>query len=68
MTTEELKKKLTDMDLRPRSYSGRGMYGRECVGASIDGHPGDYELPKDWRSDSLGKGFIVYWPSVAWEE
>lgn len=24
-----------------RSYSGRGMYGRECVGVSIDGGGGD---------------------------
>jgi hypothetical protein len=52
-----------------RSYSGRGMYGRRCVGVSLG--RGDYgsALPEEGQKrDSLGLGEIVYWPSVAWPE
>lgn len=52
---------------KPRSYSGRGMFGRECVGVSL--RRGDYGegLPSaGQRRDSLGLGEIAYWPSVKW--
>ena len=67
-----------------RRYSGRGMYGRECVGIS-----GEYLNPFTVAilladradlfgidiadipvpdTDSLGRGIIIYWPQVAWPE
>jgi hypothetical protein len=67
MDSHELIDALSTLGLNPRSYSGRGMYGHECVGASVE-DPGDYELPKGWRMDSLGKRYIVYWPDAEWPE
>lgn len=70
----------------PRSYSGRGMYGEECLGVSaydveslfqdLLDHATDAEslaylrtekIFGKARSDSLGRGIIVYWPSIKWE-
>ena len=65
-TPEALIARLKAMGLEPRDYSGRGMYGRECVAVSIDCEPGDYEFPRGWSQDQLGRGIIVYWPSVLW--
>lgn len=53
-------------------YSGRGMYGESCVGIDCED---DREAIEEAASrglrgalrDSLGTGFIVYWPSVKWE-
>jgi hypothetical protein len=69
-----------------RSYSGRGMYGAECVGVDLDS---DAEIAKFFfalgqecqssgddtlaglgdgdeviKTDSMGRGLIVYWPNV----
>ncbi len=61
-----------------RPYSGRGMFGAECVGLDLEGE-GDlwnvaYALGKSGadikapRVDSMGRGIIAYWPSVKWPE
>jgi hypothetical protein len=67
-----------------RRYSGRGMYGKECVGIEIDGGIGELfatvletchkqdgymvedlaEAFRGMRTDSMGRGTIVYFPSV----
>lgn len=73
----------------PRSYSGRGMYGKECLGVSGDSaleivletietvasQAGDTETIAEFvadlldvRTDSMGRGEIVYWPSIKWED
>lgn len=36
---EALKQALLDIGYEPRSYSGRGMYGRYCLGVSTDDSP-----------------------------
>lgn len=78
MTSHELIDLLLDCDHTPRSYSGRGMYGKECVGVRVD-DPVDVlqlgicigeaaigvNLPKA-SFDSLGRGFILYWPRMEW--
>lgn len=54
-------------------YSGRFMYGKNCYG--IDGEDltdllmeiGRLELPKP-KTDSMGRGVIVYWPDVEGDE
>lgn len=78
-----------------RSYSGRGMYGQQCLGidtehtdvmavsldlvaeylnscnigtGSISKAQDLCELLKGYRSDSMGKGYIIYWPGITWEE
>ena len=50
-------------------YSGRGMYGKTCFGIDCDDDQTAIEEAaerglKGASRDSLGKGFIVYWPSV----
>lgn len=65
----DVRERLVALGLQPRSYSGRGMFGRECVAVYLEQgvHPGDLELPAGWRQDQLGLGTVVYWPSLAWE-
>ena len=61
----------------PRSYSGRGMYGKQCVSVSGDNvsawevaralwynnfEEDDLDVPEP-RSDSLGLEIVLYWPS-----
>lgn len=60
-------------------YSGRGMMGRTCVGAVTDepilkvlasmidciDDPADVgELLRRAQTDSMGRGTIIYWPSI----
>jgi hypothetical protein len=64
----------------PRRYSGRNMFGRECVGVMVNdffgslvGFVGKCEnteeaaaLVAGVTTDSMGRGTIAYWPSVEW--
>ena len=50
----------------PRSYSGRGMYGKTCLGVDL---PGASKLVKlagvlEPVLDQMGMGIIAYWPSI----
>lgn len=86
---------IRDEEYEPRSYSGRGMYGEECVAFSTD--PGEsthgaiidicsnivqqidddtlspeeaihmMSYMQDVRTDSLGKGAIVYFYNIPWD-
>ncbi len=68
-----------DVSMRVRSYSGRGMSGRECLGVAssdvfealqlIAWHAGSagLKMPPVW-SETLGKGNVIYWPSIPWRE
>jgi len=61
-----------------RSYSGRGMYGKSCLGVEISRDEslfnvgvavGEYLAEEDSDSpkgyvDSLGRGQILYFPSI----
>lgn len=68
-----------------RSYSGRGMYGRSCLGVETDDlgdlfaavleelegeeDTQDVQLAfKSMRTDALGRGTIVYFPAVAYDD
>lgn len=66
-----------DEDAVYANYSGRGMYGRECLGftfssdstllrlgVALHRHFGG-DLPADVRTDSLGCDRIVYFPQLA---
>lgn len=69
---------------RLRRYSGRAMWGKECVAIT-----GDYLNPFDLAlrladraedfgfqigdlpspdTDSLGRGIVIYWPKIEWPE
>jgi hypothetical protein len=54
------------------SYSGRGMYGKTCYGIVCDNietcvEEANFRGLFGAQSDSMGKHFIVYWPSVQGE-
>lgn len=62
---------LQDAGLKPRSYSGRGMNGEECIGVSAESAYSigaaiqDVGAPEP-KQDQLGKRYIFYWPSYPW--
>lgn len=50
-------------------YSGRFMYGELCYGIDCDNDVTVIELAgaeglRGAKVDNMGKGYIVYWPSV----
>ena len=68
-----LREKLEEAGFSTRSYSGRGMYGVECLGALADTREAIYSVisAKDIRAartDSMGFDVVVYWPQVPYEE
>ena len=80
MNATELKRIIQDAGYEARSYSGRGMYGKECVGVTCDNqvdllfdmmdHASRTQIKqlKGCKTDSMGRSIIVYWPSVEWGE
>jgi len=66
-TTMDLVDAIANRELRPIPYSGRQMYGQDCVacvvaqGSDMDG------LPKEGAVvDSMGLDYVVYWPRAEW--
>ena len=69
---------LNEMNYDPYSYSGRGMYGKTCVAINLDNDAQLWDLAFELgkkseyfpapKTDSMGKGIVVYWPSIQWEE
>jgi len=86
MDAETLKRFIEDAGYETRSYSGRCMYGKSCIGfviddsvlyavASIVGNVEDFEerlnlveVFQHVKTDSMGRGTIVYFPYVPYEE
>lgn len=55
---------------RVRTYSGRGMYGRECLSIYCDNATTCIEAAahhgiRSSRQDSMGREYVVYWPAIA---
>lgn len=52
------------------NYSGRGMFGKTCYAIDCNDpvhtiiEAGKNGLPTP-KIDNMGKGFIVYWPSIS---
>jgi hypothetical protein len=54
-------------------YSGRGMYGTNCIGISLDQYTSVDDVVefaaniglRGIRWDNLGLGSIVYWPHIS---
>jgi len=62
MTTQELIKLIRYTGRTPVSYSGRFMYGSECVAVELDQGDNGRDLPdEDHKIDSLGLGKVIYW-------
>lgn len=80
LTTDHLKDAIEYAGYQWREYSGRCMYGKQCVGVtlpgpsalytlgqSIDEYCNDYDLPTFPAPviDGMGTGIIAYWPRFA---
>jgi hypothetical protein len=71
---------LQNAGYEPRSYSGRGMYGKQCVAVVTDDNAFKVgvlvmaELPEEFdtyllesvEDDSMGLSTVIYWPDVKW--
>lgn len=68
MDAKALIKRLQAAGHEVRSYSGRGMYGRYCVGVSLTRGERLTVGSRTASYDSLGLGSIAYWPSAVWPE
>jgi hypothetical protein len=82
ITTEELRDIIQQAGHDSRSYSGRGMYGKSCVGVVVEevmpaiadlvlgceDTEQAYLLIDRVKSDNMGCDTILYWPSVEWSE
>jgi len=70
-STADIIEQLAEAGLEPRAYSGRGMYGKECVGVALDGigdGTAQQIVGSAPRTDSLGRRIIAYWPHLSWPE
>lgn len=78
MTNEQKRKAIEEVgakfgvagiaSIRPR-YSGRGMFGAECVGVVTDDPTGLIEEAganglRGAKTDGMGKDYIVYWEAI----
>lgn len=73
---DELQNAVTDVDGSLCSYSGRAMYGKQCLGIELDSTEDAFRLALSIESgdlayllshpkfDSMGLGIIVYFPNV----
>jgi hypothetical protein len=82
ITQEQLQQMLDICEAHPskfrisKNYSGRGMFGANCVSISTDHRDSDYSLCGELyaigvppgRTDSMGLGTVYYWPSTQWPE
>lgn len=72
------------IEMEVRSYSGRGMYGDTCIAVVLSdfssmwtlalaiadinsGNADLFDLPAP-RSDSMGRGTVLYWPNLKWPD
>lgn len=86
-TAEDIKALISALEAggwEVKSYSGRGMYGKQCISVREGDEcvsPGDvakhlfgeeYDGEFDWVSeplqDSMGLGIVLYWPRYEWPE
>lgn len=73
-TAEQLKTAITQGGYEPRTYSGRGMFGAQCVGVNLESQEDlvgiGAALGKAGLEvgtpllDSMGLGVVAYWPAV----
>ncbi len=66
MPAKELIDLLDAAQLDPHVYSGRGMYGKTCPAFQVDADSINLLLAFA-QIDSMGKGWIVYFPRYIFE-
>lgn len=75
MTAQELIDALEEHGYQWREYSGRSMYGKQCVGVDLSSDADLWNLAraladfdvKAPKTDSMGRGIIAYWPNAKLE-
>jgi hypothetical protein len=65
-----LRERLEEAGFETRSYSGRGMFGKECLAVTADSDRDVFAAIepaeiKAARIDSMGRRVVAYWPAVA---
>jgi hypothetical protein len=71
---QQLEKLANDLGGRIyRGYSGRGMFGKSCVGIVCEDATECIESAaglgiRGAKTDNMGKRMIVYWPSISDDE
>lgn len=83
METSEFIEILEAAGYKPFSYSGRYMFGKQCVAIPLDNMGGlfkllltigrlseeqDHNKLSNLRTDELGRGLVIYWPYIEWVE
>lgn len=74
---QDIRDALSLLGYEPRSYSGRGMYGKECVAVDVEWSSDEWTIGQALAlrfgqttpapdSDSMGRGKILYWPQLEW--
>lgn len=87
--SQEFQALFDNAGLSTRSYSGRSMYGKQCLAVELEsGRMGEFignlcsavachddpshaaelvdDACRDMRTDSMGHGIVVYFPSVSY--
>jgi hypothetical protein len=60
---------IVNRELVPFAYSGRHMYGQDCVACVVDEGSDLEGLPKEGATvDNMGKGYVVYWTRAEWTD
>lgn len=74
-----LQEGLEELSYETRSYSGRGMFGRECLATVVDSFADVFKLGIQLGFllqntdidvpcyDNMGRATIVYWPNIKYE-
>lgn len=69
---QEAIRKLREEGLEPFSYSGKAMYGAECVAVEVacreDAGALKAVIGVMPKTDNLGRNVVAYWPSLPWPE
>lgn len=72
-----LREALEDAGYEPRAYSGRAMFGKQCVSVVLDSEGDIWNVARNLdantnvpapRTDSMGRGIVIYWPSAIWRD
>ena len=76
--TQEHINALEDEGFEVKAYSGRAMFGAECVSIRIESDSELWDLGvaigradldvRAPRIDTLGRGLVAYWPAAKWPE
>jgi hypothetical protein len=70
-----------DFDTEAYAYSGRGMFGRRCLGINFDSIAEAFKFALSIgavdgdladcldapRFDDMGRGIVIYWPSIEFD-